>query len=111
MSSLPLPVVEIRPQSQTQVDQLKVMLDAFNIFVDRNAVRNDMWSEHDFADAIFHLESKVARAKAAVEVIRTESDPDPDFVRRLDFEVRDSLLDTVNFAVFALRHFDAGRLG
>jgi hypothetical protein len=111
VTELPVPVVEVRPQSQTQVEQLKTMLDAFQIFVDRNEVRNDMWSEHDFADAIFHLESKVARAKAAVDVIRNESDPDPEFLRRLDFEVRDSLLDTVNFAVFALRHFDAGRLG
>jgi hypothetical protein len=89
----------------SEVDQLKVYLEAFEIYQDRNTIRGDLWMKADIRDSLQHVRSKLLRAENMAQVRR--QDPQ----RYSQPEMKDSCLDGINFFAFSLQHSRAGRFG
>ena len=82
--------------TETNVKQMRVMLRAFAIFIERNASYRDLWREGGVQDSINHCRSKLRR----MEILKLSNDT----TMRTLFE--DSALDLINFTAFALRNLE-----
>lgn len=80
--------------STTDLEQISVMLEAFQIFVQRNAKRHDLWKQFGWEDSALHIRSKAARVGLTLD---PAVDLDPD-------DVLDDALDLINVAVFFVRN-------
>lgn len=72
-------------------DHLRVLMDAFDIYVEREATHAALWKEYGAGDTAFHLKSKALRVLNNVEN-------------------EDDALDAINYAAFTVRNVRAGRL-
>lgn len=85
--------------TQTNREQLSVMMEAMRIFQVRNKVHGNLWAEQDVEDAAHHVRSKAARLyNVATRLSPGELDMDEWTV------IKDSALDGINYNVFAIRH-------
>jgi len=88
-----------RPLHTTEVQQLELLLAAFEKFVDRNHHYRDLWMQGGAADSAHHIKSKTARIVWSLDRLR-EGHP-------LD---ADDALDLINYAAFFVRNARAGRI-
>lgn len=83
---------------QNEWDQLMVYLDAFRVFIEREAKYHSLWKEYGAKDTAHHVKSKGLRLKTQVEADGLEADYDDAF-------------DLINYAAFTVRNIRGGRLG
>lgn len=86
------------PPSDTDVDQMMVMLSAFDIFRQRNERYQDLWREGGYDDSANSLKHKVMRV--VQETRTTEGEPQID-----------DALDIINYACFWIRNVNDGNRG
>lgn len=103
-------------ETDSTTEQGKVLTEALDIFIERNPRRGDLWAQFGASDSLFHVTSKLARAKAARDKIvqlldLRQSEEVTKMIEECEAEIIDSCLDMANFAVFTVRHVRAGRLG
>lgn len=80
--------------STTDMQQCTVLLNALNIFQERNRIRGDLWAENSIQDHLRMVDEKLRRIKYNLNGIEEPLD--------LDVLVDDAL-DAINFLVFAIR--------
>lgn len=73
------------------LDHMQVLLEAFDIMVEREAQHGALWKEYGASDTAFHLKSKALRLLNNLENI-------------------DDGLDAINYAAFTVRNVREGRL-
>jgi len=84
--------------TETNVQQMVVYLEAFELFVQRNSTYEDLWKDYGWMDTLTHLRSKSMRL---VRKFWRES-PSTDKI------LLDDAMDLINYAVFFVRNFRAG---
>lgn len=94
--------------TEDNIEQLSVFVDALDIYDERERTRGGLWKEFSVVDAGHHLKSKAARLFVAATFDRSTL-PDEEFPE-LDSEIKDSALDAINYAAFAERHRQEGRI-
>jgi hypothetical protein len=85
--SVPTPKATDRAQGE-------VLIEALEIFLERNAKRADLWKQFGWQDSALHLRSKALRIALALE---KDLDIDPE-------DVLDDAIDIINYAVFFVRN-------
>lgn len=82
-----------------------ILEEANTIFRRRSEVRGQRWLDTTIEREFEMIEEKLARAKAALERIQAarHNETPPSLVVDLEKEFDDSLLDLMNFAVFAIK--------
>lgn len=90
----------------TNVRQAKVLNDAFEIFVRRNALRGDLWAAYDTDASLAKAREKLDRLDRLAAMLREAEAALPDGYSPTDIvmELRDDALDLINEVVFTLRH-------
>lgn len=86
-------------ETGTNIEQMKVYIDAFEIFVERNERYEDLWKQYGWMDTLTHVRSK------ALRLVRKFWREDPE---QEDETLLDDALDLVNYATFFIRNFRSG---
>jgi hypothetical protein len=94
-----LQAVGLPTGKRTNEQQMAVLLDAFDIFLERNEDREDLWAEYDAEDALLHIRSKAARLERVREKMRDGWDPTK--LRKKDL---DEAYDLINYCAFFIRY-------
>lgn len=89
------PTLEINDDN---IAQFQVMMEAMNIYADREEVRGGLWKRAGAGDSSFHLRSKGERIAFAATHGKHEA-------------ALDDAIDAVNYAGFFVRNVRAGRTG
>lgn len=93
-----LSVLGILEGKRTNEEQMAVMLEAFDVFLERNEDRQDLWAEYDIGDAAMHIRSKAGRIAKVLERNNYE-----DKVKIKDKDI-DEALDLMMYCAFFVRH-------
>ena len=93
--------------SQTDIEHAACLVEAMQIFRERNDKYGDLWKEGGAADSAFHLKSKSMRAVILLSKQAQRGGHNPE---ELEAQV-DTGLDLVNYALFYVRNVRAGRVG
>lgn len=80
--------------------QLAVLLNAMDIYAEREAHHHQLWKEMGYTDSAHHLRSKAARVGKSVSMDTAESE-----------EAVDEAIDAINYAAFFVQNSEAGRRG
>lgn len=88
------------PISADNIEQMHVLGEAMEIYVEREEARGGLWKEAGAIDSAHHLKSKGMR----VFVAATHDD---DAGRRAGI---DEAVDAINYAAFFVRNYRAGRI-
>lgn len=90
-----------------------VLVQSHNIYLDRDKFRGDLWRSRPPSHKLEMIREKHDRAKRALNrmVALFEMDPALGANELLIKEYEDSLLDIINFAVFAIREVREGQRG
>lgn len=83
----------------TNQQQLATLLEPFEIFLEKNAVYQDLWAQHSQQDKAHHIKHKALRLEMLMAGVPTGESPSPEQVAAME----DSALDLINYAVFLLR--------
>jgi hypothetical protein len=81
--------------SETNIKQFGVLMDAFEIFLERNKDRQDLWREAGWEDSALHVKSKGMRVGQAAILDSLRVNPGV----RLD-----DAYDVINYAAFFIRN-------
>lgn len=81
--------------TETNVEQMEVMLSAFEIYLDRQRTYKDLWAAAGSDDSARHCKHKAMRMEILDEVYLAER--------------RDTGLDLINYAAFFVRNVKHGR--
>ena len=81
--------------TENEWEQFNIYIEAFQLFLEREAKYNSLWMKYGAADSFQHMRSKLARTQFLLEGF-TEDQDDP--------------LDLINYTAFFLRNFRAGRI-
>ena len=84
--------------SDTNREQLAVMLEALELFDERNVKYGDLWQEGGWQDSAAHLRSKAARVHSATKGTLLQP-----------YNFIDDALDAMNYAAFYVRNVRADR--
>jgi hypothetical protein len=76
-------------------EQFNIYIEAFQLFMEREAKYNSLWMQYGAVDSYQHMRSKVARTQFLLEGFSEDQD-DP--------------LDLINYTAFFLRNLRAGRI-
>jgi hypothetical protein len=88
------------PTDATTVAQLRVMMEAFAIFVERNGRYRDEWRRTGWRGAMFEMRKKISRVWQVFWAGKATKAPDL---------LYDDALDAINFTCFFIRlHREAG---
>lgn len=107
------------PITSTNLRQARTLVEAFQVFCDRNEVRRDLWREAGAEDAAQNAKSKVLRLPRHVErlaeAVKYEEEQPGDAAAGFDVELAqdeavDDGLDLINYAAFFVRNVREGRL-
>lgn len=79
--------------SDTNRKQLAVMLEALEIFDERNVKYGDAWKEGGWEDSALHLRSKAVRVYSSTKGTLLKP-----------FDYLDDALDAINYAAFYVRN-------
>lgn len=84
---------------ETNIQHMMVFIEAFSLFVQRNAMYGDLWREYGASDNLMHMRSKLARTEITHRkwLEGGEDMPDTD-------SVLDSPLDLINYCTFFIRN-------
>lgn len=93
--------IVVECNTDSELEQLNVLLEAFGLFQERNARYNDLWKEGGTPDSLHHMKSKHARTQASGATDTPEQ----------QLERLDDPLDLINYTVFYILNLRAGRLG
>jgi|KBSMisStaDraftv2_1062788.scaffolds.fasta_scaffold61294_6 hypothetical protein len=94
--------MDIRDQKR----HLEILMQSYEIYTDRDRMRGDMWRSRPIYHKFEMMREKTDRAEKALDRM------DPAVVvedEELVKEFIDSLLDNINFAVFAIRELEEGQ--
>lgn len=78
--------------TDTNIKQVKTYMDAFDLFIERNAKYQDLWREYGWEDTLMHVRSKMQRMQLA-----TKDNVEPG-------EVLDDAFDLINYGAFFIRN-------
>lgn len=91
---------------ETWGQQSEVFIESLTIYKRRNEIRSDMWREFPIEENIRQVESKVARAKNALEALaKLKGIEQKEAVEAFEAELLDSCLDGINFLAFTVRQY------
>ena len=76
-------------------EQFNIYIEAFQLFMEREARYNSLWMKYGARDSLHHMNSKVARTQFLLEGFSEDQD-DP--------------LDLINYTAFFLRNLRAGMI-
>ena len=99
--------------TEDNIEQMSVFADALDIYNARERVRGGLWKAFSVEDAATHVMSKGKRMKNAAGSLQIAQDQEgvgEEVMVAYDNELHDSALDAINYAAFAERHRQAGRL-
>lgn len=93
------PYLIVDYDTNSELDQLRVLLNAASLFAERNGAYNDNWRRQGWRGSLFKLRLKVERAWDVLWAwpLDCEEQPSPD-----------DLLDAINYAAFAIRQLRDG---
>lgn len=84
--------------TETNIDQLRVLMRAMHIFTERNTLRQDLWREDGIIGCAMQCKSKALRLMQNAHAPNVPlADPD---------EAIDDGLDLINYAAFFIRSTD-----
>lgn len=81
---------------------MSVLLNAFDIFLERNGSRKDLWADFDLADSLHHIKSKAARLERSYKDI-AHLDLSDQRLLITDKDV-DEAYDLINYCAFFIRN-------
>jgi DNA polymerase III delta prime subunit len=87
---------------ETNEQQMLVLLRAFDVFLERNEDRRDLWAEQDVRDALHNIRSKSLRlGRLYDDIVGLKSESD----RLLLIKEKDldEALDLINYCAFFIR--------
>jgi len=87
-----LGLLKVAP-TETNQQQLQVLVDALRVFASRNELRGDLWSEFDLGDAGHNVRLKGQRLRSLSERGAYQ-----------EGEALDDAYDAINYSAFAARH-------
>jgi hypothetical protein len=88
-------VVGLLEGKVTNEQQMEVLIHAFEIFIERNADRKDLWAEYGVEDSLLHIRSKAGRLARLLGEDQRLSVKEKDL---------DEAYDLINYCVFFIRH-------
>lgn len=102
--------IYVEVDTDDQMEHAAVLSEAMRIYMDRDAVRGDLWRNFPPTDKFKMIREKTDRAVSALARLGHPV-KSKHFIDRLEHEIIDSMLDTINFAVFAIRQVRDGQRG
>jgi hypothetical protein len=99
-----------RASTDNEREQLRIYMEAFFIFREREAKYHSLWQQYGAIDSCHHMKSKVARCEQALET--TLYFPGGTAVPvelRSHFDEGDPI-DLINYTAFLIRNMRAGRI-
>jgi hypothetical protein len=94
------------------VGHIQALHEASLIYLDRDKTRGDLWRKFPPSDKLRMIAEKYERAKYALDRLTEIHEMDSEAVNSaLTQEFEDAMLDTINFATFALRQVREGQRG
>lgn len=81
--------------TETNVEQMFTYLSAYEIFIQRNSVYEDLWKDYGWMDCLVHIRSK------AMRLVRKFWRDDPAH----DEALLDDVFDLINYSVFFIRNY------
>lgn len=86
--------------SQDDWEQFEVYLDAYGVYLERNARYTNLWRQYGARDTAHHCRSKALRVGAELSKDKASDDYD-----------LDDAYDLINYSVFTIRNVDEGTIG
>lgn len=90
--------IEADEITDSDAKQFAILLEAFDVYLERNARYRDLWKDYGAQDSAHHCKSKALRMYQDL-MMNTLGPFDPD-----------DAIDLVNYAVFTIRNVRDGRL-
>ncbi len=84
---------------ETNIQQMMVYIEAFSLFVQRNAMYGDLWRQYGAEDNLMHMRSKLARTNVSFDKWKEGGEDMPETEHVLD-----SPLDLINYSTFFVRN-------
>lgn len=96
--------------TRTNLTQLRELLHVMDIFVERNAVREDLWKEGGAEDSAHHAKSKAKRLVRYIEQIQDLTPNELVSNSTMFAGALDDAYDLANYALFFARNVQDGRI-
>jgi len=86
-------------------EHFRVLQRAHAIFVERSAVRGQLWLEFPPSDKLRELRERLMRMEAAYETVNWEKN------QMMEVTMIEDALDTINYAAFFIKQIERGMRG
>jgi hypothetical protein len=100
--------------SEDQVQHLGVLAEAMDIFIEKDALRGDMWRQYPPSDKIREIRERADRLTSANTILARMAEENGDTHANGDL-VEETLisdaLDTINYAAFLIKQIREGARG